>query len=230
MIRPRRARPAVLLCALALLAPGCTGFQTLETLQNVATPSELYNLTPKSTFAPDLPQVSAQLVVEEPTAHASVDTDRIAIKPHPLRVQYFPGVRWVERAPAAVQRMLVESFENTEKLTSVGRTAVGLRSDYMVMVDLREFQAELRELQPEAPVTVRVRINLKVIRQPEGLIVGSRSFAQSMQAVSDEMVDVVAAFDEALGDAMRGAVEWTLRTVDQIEQERDLGLMRERLL
>ncbi|MGM0586726.1 MAG: ABC-type transport auxiliary lipoprotein family protein, partial [Pseudomonadota bacterium] len=186
----RRLRPAAL--ALLLLAPGCA---ELDTLRNVATPTELYGLSPKSTFPDDLPEISAQLVVEDPTAHAAVDTDRIAVKPHPLRVQYFPGVRWVERAPLTVQRLLIESFENTDRLRSVGRSAVGLRADYTLSVDLREFQAELRRDDPEAPVTARVQLNLKIVKQPDGLIVGSRSFARRIPAESDEMLDVVIAFD-----------------------------------
>lgn len=219
----RRLRPAAL--ALLLLAPGCA---ELDTLRNVATPTELYGLSPKSTFPDDLPEISAQLVVEDPTAHAAVDTDRIAVKPHPLRVQYFPGVRWVERAPLTVQRLLIESFENTDRLRSVGRSAVGLRADYTLSVDLREFQAELRRDDPEAPVTARVQLNLKIVKQPDGLIVGSRSFARRIPAESDEMLDVVIAFDTALGKVMRYGIEWALRRIDELE-ENDPRLLRDRL-
>jgi cholesterol transport system auxiliary component len=230
MIRPRRGAraAAAALCALVLL-PGCQG---LQTLQSAATPTQLYTLTPKSTFDPDLPSVAAQIVIEEPTANASFNTDRIAVQPHPLQVQYFGGVRWVERAPLLVQRMLMESFENTDRLRSVGRSAVGLRSDYTLVGDLREFQAEVEPGDPQAPVQVRVRLNLKIIRQPEGLIVASRSFGERLETPSDDMRDVALTFDEALGDVMRDAVEWTLREVDALERRErgERGLLRQRLL
>ena len=88
---PLLARRAAVLSLLALSLSGCAG---LEQLSRVATPTDLYTLSPKNTFDEALPRVDSQIVVEEPTAAASVDTDRIAVKPSPLRVQYFPGARW----------------------------------------------------------------------------------------------------------------------------------------
>jgi hypothetical protein len=44
------------------------------------------------------------------------------------------------------------------------------------------------------------------------------------------MVDVVAAFDRALGEVMREAVGWTLRRVDEMERRRPRDPLRERLL
>lgn len=216
-MRPLSFRRRAVLAALALplvLAPGCAG---LTTLQSATAPVDLYNLTPKSTFDDSSPAVEVQLVVEEPTADASVNTDRIAVKPHPLMVQYFAGSRWVERAPLVVQRVLIESFENTRKVPAVGRSQVGLRADYVLVMDLREFQAVQKEDSPDALVSANVRLNIKIVKQPEGLIVGSRSFAKLEQARSNDMVDVVGAFDDALGKVMRLAVEWTLRRVSDVE-------------
>lgn len=216
-MRPLSFRRRAVLAALALplvLAPGCAG---LTTLQSATAPVDLYNLTPKSTFDESSPAVEVQLVVEEPTADASVNTDRIAVKPHPLMVQYFAGSRWVERAPLVVQRVLIESFENTRKVPAVGRSQVGLRADYVLVMDLREFQAVQKEDSPDALVSANVRLNIKIVKQPEGLIVGSRSFAKLEQAKSNEMVEVVGAFDDALGKVMRLAVEWTLRRVSDVE-------------
>ena len=93
-------------------------------------PSDLYTLTPKSTFNPDLPVVKWQLVVEEPIASGGLNIARIALRDDPTRLNYFKGVRWTERAPEMVQTLMVESFENTGKIISVGRHALGLRSDF----------------------------------------------------------------------------------------------------
>lgn len=204
----RLAPAALALCALG----GCA---EIDALRSAATPSELYTLSPKSTFGVSLPQVESQIVVEEPTAAAAVNTDRIAVKPDPLVVQYYPAARWTDRAPLMIQRLLVESFENTDKVGAVGVSAVGLRADYTLILDLREFQAVLPPVsEPETPVTVITQLNIKIIREPEGVIVGSRSFPALQTAESAEMLDVVEAFDDALGDSMRGAVEWTLTTID----------------
>jgi cholesterol transport system auxiliary component len=49
-------------------------------------------------------------------------------------------VTWVDTAPRLVQTLLVESFENSRKIIGVGRQSVNLRTDYALIIDLREFQ------------------------------------------------------------------------------------------
>ncbi|HAJ45956.1 MAG TPA: hypothetical protein DCL54_05180, partial [Alphaproteobacteria bacterium] len=119
---------------------------------------DLYVLSPKSTFPEDLPSVNWQLVVEEPSAARGLDTDRIAIAPTDLEVKYFPEARWADRAPRMVQSLIIQSFENSKRIVSVVRQQLGLRSDFVLKSELREFQAELRKEGPRVPV----RLNLKV--------------------------------------------------------------------
>ncbi len=207
-------RTGALLAAALLTQTACAPLQTLTAATE---PTDLYDLTPKSTFASDLPQVRRQIVVDEPTAVNYVNTDRIPVKNGPFKVEYFPVARWVDRAPRLVQTLMVESIENTGVVSAVGQEAIGLTSDFTLVTDLREFQAiatpDERGGSSDTPVEVHVQLNIKIIREPEGLIVGSESFGQRVRASSNEMQDVVAAFDEALGKAMRGAVEWTIRSV-----------------
>ena len=218
-------RRAFLALSVAAALSGCA---ELARLGGVATAPDLYALSPKSTFDTDLPQVDAQIVIEEPSADASVNTDRIAIKPNPLQVKYFAGARWVDRAPLVVQRLLVESFENTGRVGAVSQSSVGLRNDFTVVSDLREFQGELLNSEssdatataPEAQrVLARVRLNVKLIQEPQGIIIGSRSFPGSVEADEPGMLSVARAFD-ALGAAMRDAVEWSIRAIDEAEERR----------
>ena len=110
------------------------------------------------------------------------------------------------------QTLMVESFENSGQIVAVGRQAIGLRSDYNLKTELREFQAEYLEDQPNAAPVVRVRLNAKLIRQPRLSIVAGRNFEHVVQARSGEMAEIVAAFDEALGRVMKEIVGWTLTT------------------
>jgi cholesterol transport system auxiliary component len=175
-----------------------------------APPSNLYALSPKTTFPPDLPRVNWQLVVEEPFAAGGLDTHRIAIMTNPYEIKYYAGARWAERAPRMVQTLLVESFENTGKIVAVGRQSIGLRSDFNLKSELREFQAELKEggTTPE----IRVALNAKLIGQPRQQIVASANFERRVRAKDGELLSVVAAFDEALGQVLRETVQWTLLT------------------
>lgn len=194
----------LLLCVL----PGCT---TIAGLSAAATPNELYVLTPKSTFDRNLPSLRYQIAVEEPTATAAVDTDQIAVQPTPLRVQYLPAARWIDRAPLIVQALMIESFENSGKVPAVGSSAIGLRADFLIVTDIREFQANVPTDNPDSPLQVDVRLNIKLIDAFSDRIISSRSFEEFSLSPTDGAVDIVGAFDAALGDTLRDAVEWSIR-------------------
>lgn len=201
---------------------GCTG---LDTLNRAAQPTDLYALTPKSTFSSSLPQIDKQIVVEEPTATAAVDTNQIVVQPTPLQVQYLPGARWVDRAPLIVQALLIESFENSGKVAAVGRSSVALRADYLIFTDVREFQAYLpSETSGSETLNVIVGLNIKVVAANDDLIIASRSFEKIVPSASDEAPDLAVAFDNALGSVMRNAVEWSIRSINthaQAQQARE---------
>ncbi len=203
---------SVILTFVMVSLAGCAG---LGTLKQAAQPNDLYLLTPKSTFSSSLPRVQKQIVVQEPTATAAVNTDQIAVQPTPLQVQYLPRARWVDRAPIIVQSLMVESYENSGKVAAVGRSTVGLRADYVIVPDLREFQGiVVSETENGKSVRIEVRLNIKIIDEFEDKIIASNSFQENVVAVSDETPDLVRAFDEALGDTMRDAVEWSVRKIN----------------
>jgi cholesterol transport system auxiliary component len=174
-------------------------------------PPQLFTLTPKSNFAGDLPRADWQLAVEMPVASGGIDTSRIALARSPVTLDYFARANWTDTAPRMVQTLLVESFENTGRIVAVGRESSSLRPDYLLKVDLREFQAELRA---NAPPVARVRLAVRLVRLPERTVVASFAHETQQTAGSSDIHNVVLAFDEALGAAMRRVVEWTLRTAE----------------
>ena len=203
-------KPLFALVALTLCA-GCAG---IESLNEAGRPTDLYSLTPKSTFDPGLPRIDQQIVVEEPTATAAVNTNRMAVFPSPLEVEYLPRARWVDRAPLIVQALLVESFENSDKVAAVGRSTVGLRADYIIVSDLREFQASVISGDTaDGPLLVEVRINIKIVDDWEDQIIASRSFEEQVVAQGDSALEIAQAFDTARGRALRESVEYSLRRI-----------------
>lgn len=211
--------------ALALGLGACSGFSLLGESE----PAKIYDLSPKSTFDEDLPATPSQLVIQEPVAAAAIDTDRIAVRTSAFEVGYFSAVRWSDRATRMVQARLVESFENSGKITAVGRQAIGLRSDYDLRTELREFQAEYAS-EDGAPET-RVTLNAKLVVQPASVIVASQTFERVEPAASRKFDDVVAAFDEALGGVLKRVVTWALTEMEEdrldprsrMERMRDMG-------
>ncbi|WP_421779919.1 ABC-type transport auxiliary lipoprotein family protein [Kiloniella litopenaei] len=169
---------------------------------------DLYRLSPKSTFDTTLPEVPWQLVLEQTSANASLNTTKIALQRKTNQMEYYANAGWVDKAPIMVQTLLVESFENTGKIVAVGRETIGLRSDFILKTELREFQTLYFESTPE----VRVVLNAKIVQMPRRTIIGSQSFEAKIPAQSDQLNSIVAAFDDGLGKVTKKLVEWTLFT------------------
>lgn len=182
-----------------LLLGGC------EILPQVGTPTDLYTLTPKTSFDKTLPKVGWQLIVELPVAAAGLDTARIALQHTPYTLEYYARAAWTDNAPAMVQTLIIESFESTGSILAVGREAIGLRPDFILKTDLREFQAVYYETEAPGP-TIVVRMNAKLVQMPERRIVASNTFDHRTPAASDSFKDIIEAFDEALGSVIKRIV------------------------
>jgi cholesterol transport system auxiliary component len=204
--QPRRwRRPAVVLAAAAIgmLAMGCASVIPGAD----AEPPKIYDLTPKSTFDAKIPKVKWQLVIDQPAAPASLNTTRIALGRTAITVDYYARAVWTDTAPKLVQTRLVESFENSGKIISVGRDAVGLRSDYILKTELRHFETIYYE--GPAPIAY-VQINVKMVKMPERVIIANMTAQRKIPAASQSLDAVVLAFDDALGKILKRIVEWAL--------------------
>jgi cholesterol transport system auxiliary component len=205
------AKPATLvspLLALMLLLSGTLLLSGCSALELVGSePPRLFGLTPKSTFAEELPTVAARIDIEVPTATAGLNTARIALKPTPTRLEYYARARWIDVVPVMVQTLLLESFDNSEKIDVLGRGAYGLRADFALLTNIREFQAEYGG---DGPPTVEVRLQVRMVRLPRRNTVGSTSAVGRVTAASTSLQDIVTAFDEAFGKATKRLVDWTI--------------------
>jgi len=188
--------------AAALLLGGC------QLLNAAEEPTDLYTITPKSTFEPDMPAVFWQLAVEEPNASAYLNTSRIAIAQSATSSDYYAKTGWTDRAPLMVQTRIIDSFENSHKIIAVARESIGLRANYVLQSDLRNFEAMYIYGKP--PIA-HVRIVAKLVRMPDRQIIGVGSFERCVRARADKVPKVVEAFDQALGSVMKRLVAWTLK-------------------
>lgn len=205
--RSKNLGAAVIAVALSALVAGCTG----NILPGAANdPPKLYVLTPKNTFPVDLPKVDWQLTIALPVADAALNTARIALRQNPISLEYYARANWVDTAPRMIQTLLVESFENSGSIVSIGRQSVTLRADYSLLTDLREFQAEYIG---KGPPRIRIRLNAKMVRMPQRTILATQTFEFVEPAASSDLEAVVSAFDIALGKTLKRIVEWSLKSV-----------------
>ena len=204
----RLVRAAILAGVLAVLQ-GCA-------VLGGSTPPDLYHLTAPNRFAADLPDVRWQLLVDIPTAPAGIDTSMIAVGQSGGKISYFANSNWADRAPVMLQSLIVEALENSHRIMSVGRDAVGLRADYVLMTELRQFEADYGGAPPKSSAArVHVRMSAKLVRMPGRAIVAAESFAADAPAAGSSFGDVVTAFDEATGDILTRLAEWVLRAGQQ---------------
>jgi len=194
----RRFVPSVIVLALA----GCSG------LFGGSAPAHLYRVTPKSTYPANLPHRPVQILVDVPLAPAGLDSSRIALSRSAVSIDYFADSEWTDRAPLLVQTALVESFENSGTINAIDRESVGLRADFILKTEIRHFEAVYDS--PNGPPDVWAAINVRLVNPSNRDIVAQSSFERRQQASANDVPNVIAAFDEALGGVMKDIVVWTV--------------------
>jgi cholesterol transport system auxiliary component len=205
----RRRALALLAAGSALALSGCQTALQLATRQ----PPRLFQLTPKSTFPDDLPTVASRLQVEVPTATAGLNTARIALRPTPTTLDYYAGGNWIDVVPVMTQNLLIESFDNADRVDVLGREVVGVRADHALLTHIREFQAEYFQ---DGPPAIRVRFQARLVQLPRRTSLASTSFQEVVSARDGSLEGIVQAFDEAFGRVTKRLVEWTLRELESV--------------
>jgi cholesterol transport system auxiliary component len=176
-------------------------------IPNVNQPLDLYTLKPQVTFDQPLPKVTWQLVIAEPVAERDVNTTRIALTRAPNSIEYFAKGNWTDTAPSLVQAKLIEAFEATNSIVAIGRDSSGLKPDFILQSDLRDFQAEFSG---EGAPNVHVRLIAKLVQMPERRITRTVSAEQSIAAAANTVPAVVIAFEQALSAVLKTIVQGTL--------------------
>jgi len=191
---------------LGLGAVGVVGLTGCSVLNNVNTPTPLYDLKPQVDLPADLPKVSWQLVVASPNAAADLDTARIALRRGGNITEYFASAAWVDNVPNLLQSKLLEAFEQSGKV-AVGRDIATLVPDYVLETEIWDFQAEYGG----AVAGAHIRLTGKLVRMSDRKIVSTINAENKAQSNGTDMQQVVAAFDQALGPVLSQIVTGALK-------------------
>ncbi len=147
------------------------------------------------------------MIVAEPKAIANLDTERMAVKQAGGAVSYLPDGAWGDRLPKLLQARMIQSFENANRLRSVGRPADRLTADWQLVSEIRSF-----ELDVSAGNEVRIEISAKLVGDRSGRIVAGRVFSVREAAAGTDARSVAAAFDMALKRLLSEMVVWASGT------------------
>ena len=192
---------------LLLMLPGCA-----DDLLGPSGPApKLYTLVAPQAAASPGPTVTWQLLVDAPSATLALDSSRIAIAPAPNRIDYYADVAWADRAPAMLQEAILESFDRSGRIPAVQRQAGGLRADYVLALDLQNFEVDAAQASPAA----HLRFTAKLVRMRDRSIVASHDFEADAPIRGAGFDAVTEAFEQGLGEVLPELVSWTLAEGDR---------------
>jgi cholesterol transport system auxiliary component len=188
--------------ALGLLLSGCS---TL--IGAGGPPPDIYDLTSPAATDGTGGRVGAQLLVPPPGTVGALSSNRIAVRPDPARIAYYPGGVWSDELPALVQLKLVRAFENSGRARAVGRPGESLAIDFQVIVDIRAFEIDA------ATDTAHVELGVKLLDDSNGRVRATHRVDVRIPAATTTVDDAVASLDRAAGQALSEVVDWTATTL-----------------
>jgi cholesterol transport system auxiliary component len=141
------------------------------------------------------------IVVAEPTAVSTLDSERIVVRASNAELTYLPRAQWSDRLPKLVQTRLIQTFENSGR-AAVGRPGDRLAGSYQLLLDIRAF--EIRETSRDAFVEVAV----KLVNASTGAVSNARLFAAASAVGAIDGAGASQALDQALGRVLADITTW----------------------
>jgi cholesterol transport system auxiliary component len=196
-------RRAVLLTGLSSVAlSACSG------VVGPPEPPPLYMLKPSLPPAAPGPLVPWQMSVVLPEAPDSLDTSRIALIQPDGTMDYYANVSWPDRLSPLVQSALIEAFERSGRIAAVGRDTEGLKSDFQLSTDIRDFEAQYDV--PDGVPTATVRIAARMVSARTRTIAQALVAHATAPAAANTVPAAVAALNDALAKVLSQIVGWAL--------------------
>lgn len=174
----------------ALVASGCAS----SLLDSDMPPSANYVLSPAPLAASTVAPTQVDLSIGRPDLSPGLDTPRIAVLKG-RQLDYYRSVRWGDSATAVLQALLVGSLEDQRLFRSVTAEQARVAGDYVLDVEVRDFQAEY-ESESAAPV-VHVSMTGRLIRVVDRKLVATLSSEAQDRASDNRMTAVVGSFEAA---------------------------------
>ncbi|MFA7639333.1 MAG: ABC-type transport auxiliary lipoprotein family protein [Parvibaculum sp.] len=169
----------------------------------------LYTLKAPAVLAETGGQAAGQLVVEEFSAPAALDTTRIVFQPSENEIAYYANARWSDRSPRMIASLLVETIASSGRFPAVIGPGSNARMDLALVGDIRSFAAYREAAAGFGQETTKVRVALyvRLLRARDRSIIASREFSAEAPAGSG-MANVIAAYDAALGTVLTEVSDW----------------------
>jgi cholesterol transport system auxiliary component len=204
---------SVLMLSLLMLG-GCGG------LIGKGPPADLYRFGVESEPAPETPAMASPVrsaLVSFPGASFPAAMDNRILTVSGTKVMYIANSRWAASASELFDAALVHRLEENAPEVRLLRREQLQRSDLLLLVDVRHFEAQYAG-DEKAPPDIEVEARVRLLRQSDRATVGEWTVRKTEHAGANHVTSIVDAFDEAtkgatreIADLVRGAVQQDVR-------------------
>lgn len=142
-----------------------------------------------------------QLAVTEPVALMPLNSERIIVR-QGGSVSFVGGGQWSDKLPALVQSRLIQTFENGNRIASVGRPSTLANAGSMLASELRAFEIDATRNVAVVEITAR-------IVQASGPVSAARIFRAEVPVNGAINAGTASqALDQAMQQVMVQIVRW----------------------
>ena len=195
-------------CAVASLAmsvTGCTGL-----FHSNARPEQVYLLR-ATPIPPGTAPIAVSLRLNRPTAGPGLETTQIMLVQSDQRMSFFLAAGWPAIPANMVESLAVEKLRGSGLWQSVADSTSPFPSDYVLMVNVRRFEADYTSgnVAPEVHVVLDC-----IVGKREGREVIKSFLAEStVPASANKLSAVVTAFESATNAALDSLSTQTIEAV-----------------
>ncbi|MDO8912800.1 MAG: ABC-type transport auxiliary lipoprotein family protein [Phenylobacterium sp.] len=133
--------------------------------------------------------------------------DRIMTVTAGSDVAYIAEARWVSPASVLFDEAVSRAFDQDGRSARlISRGEIG-QSDYVLKLDVRDFQVNYAA--PKGRPSVVVNVHAVLTRSADRSVAAERTFSQTVAADGDRQADIVRAFTVGVSGVLRDLVEWT---------------------
>ena len=210
--RPWLLAPVVL----GLSVAGCSGL-----LRSNALPVQVYTLRvdgASSNGATDPGRaVSGSLHVAQPLAGPGLGTSQIVLLQPDHRMNVYAASAWAADAPALVESLATQRLRSSGEWRSVEDAESPFPSDYLLQISIRRFDADYAA-GSDTPPTVHVTLDCTLGAEDGRTILASFAADGSAVAGANKLSEVVAAFQQAVDQALASMSQQASASVRQASQ------------
>ncbi len=207
--RARKVTPRLisvgLTASLAVSLAGCGGL-----FHSNARPEQVYYL--RATPAPQgATPVATSVRFNRPSAGPGLESTQIVLVESDRRMSFFTAARWPSTPANMVEMLGVEKLRGSRSWQSVADSSSPFPSDYVILVNVRRFEADYTSgnVAPDVHVVLDCIVGKREGRE----VIASFLAEASTPATANKLSAVAAAFESATNTALDSLATQTLEVV-----------------